>query len=350
MCFVPTRQSQHQQSMPCAFAGCRLDLKGEASGMSQPAAFDSWYANQLLGIQNDCFRMILQTYGKNPHCVFATVYLAKLLPGHILKTRRSDAWLAPFVIPSRRIVFCDVQKAGSSRWLRLLRWLAGSPDWDGNPHFLDSEGHPGGLRRLEHLPREEAVQIMRDPKWTKIAVVRDPLDRLRSAYLDRVVGATEPNEIFEKRLFAHYQSLASMSFSDFLARVELGMHFLENEDVHWQRQSRRCDLGKFLPLYHHVFIIPPDKSARAEVSDCVLEALAKTAPNPAEVRNFSMTSRASESLVAHRTDAESHSTYDEELCLKARQLYAEDYEVFQMQRPTCLATSPHVTWPSLPSL
>ncbi|CAE7249911.1 Chst8 [Symbiodinium natans] len=288
--------------------GCRLDLKGEASGMSQPAAFDSWYANQ------------------------------------------SDAWLAPFVIPSRRIVFCDVQKAGSSRWLRLLRWLAGSPDWDGNPHFLDSEGHPGGLRRLEHLPREEAVQIMRDPKWTKIAVVRDPLDRLRSAYLDRVVGATEPNEIFEKRLFAHYQSLASMSFSDFLARVELGMHFLENEDVHWQRQSRRCDLGKFLPLYHHVFIIPPDKSARAEVSDCVLEALAKTAPNPAEVRNFSMTSRASESLVAHRTDAESHSTYDEELCLKARQLYAEDYEVFQMQRPTCLATSPHVTWPSLPSL
>ncbi|CAE7258419.1 CHST8 [Symbiodinium natans] len=296
---------QHPPRVEPSGNTCRLDLKG--SPVQQTQGFDYWYANQ------------------------------------------SDAWLSPFVIPSHRLVFCYVPKCGTSRWQTFLRWLVGVQDWASNPHNRDANGYIGGLMQLKHLPRAEAIQIMLDPSWTKMAVVRDPLDRLRSAYLDKIAGGNDPNNThLTKDLFGlPYEAFNATNFPDFVTRVEFGMHHaLEHENPHWQRQSRTCDLGKFLPFYQHVFFMAPDKSMRAELSDCFIDAVAKTAPNPSAVRNFSF-GESAKALAEHRTDAKDHATYDEQLCQKARQLYAEDYELFRFPQPTCLRDAPHVTWPAL---
>ena len=153
---------------------------------------------------------------------------------------------------------------------------------------------------------------MQDPAWTKMAVVRDPLDRLRSAYLDKILSASDPqNHWLTENLFGlPFENFTSTSFSNFLSRVEVGMrHSLDHEDRHWQRQARLCDLGRFLPYYQHVFFLSPDKAKRAELSDCFLRALAKISPNPEEVMNFSFGDHSAHELVTHRTDADAHPTH-----------------------------------------
>ena len=187
---------QHPPRVEPSGNTCRLDLKG--SPVQQTQGFDYWYANQ------------------------------------------SDAWLSPFVIPSHRLVFCYVPKCGTSRWQTFLRWLVGVQDWASNPHNRDANGYIGGLMQLKHLPRAEAIQIMLDPSWTKMAVVRDPLDRLRSAYLDKIAGGNDPNNThLTKDLFGlPYEAFNATNFPDFVTRVEFGMHHaLEHENPHWQRQS-----------------------------------------------------------------------------------------------------------------
>ena len=95
---------------------------------------------------------------------------------------------APFVVTEHRLLFCKVAKVASSGWLRLLRRLSGDEGWRGNPYFIDKEhGWVAGVRQLAHLEHADALATLRDrANWTRIVVVRDPAERLLSAFLDKI--------------------------------------------------------------------------------------------------------------------------------------------------------------------
>ena len=164
--------------------------------------------------------------------------------------RRFDA---PFVVPAHQLVFCKVAKVASSGWLRLLRRMEGHADWQRNPYFLSHRHYVGGVRQMSHLSNAEALRVLRDrANWTRVVIVRDPAERLLSAYLDKIHGQRDTraqNAIYSKVLFGLApQEFANVTFGDFVERVEYGLaHGIV--DQHWSPLADNCDLRTWLPAY-----------------------------------------------------------------------------------------------------
>ena len=128
--------------------------------------------------------------------------------------QQAGRWLDAYVIPDAHLIFCQIHKVGSTKWLRLLRWLDGQ-DYNAFPHLWYGD-KPGNLTTLRHLGRKRALEMMFDPNWTKIVAIRDPLDRLRSAYFSKVARSSplspESAAVFARELNVSIEGLLTLSF------------------------------------------------------------------------------------------------------------------------------------------
>ena len=250
--------------------------------------------------------------------------------------RRFDA---PFVVPAHQLVFCKVAKVASSGWLRLLRRMEGHADWQRNPYFLSHRHYVGGVRQMSHLSNAEALRVLRDrANWTRVVIVRDPAERLLSAYLDKIHGQRDTraqNAIYSKVLFGLApQEFANVTFGDFVERVEYGLaHGIV--DQHWSPLADNCDLRTWLPAYDLVINMRKGDDM-SKLLDCVLNTVAQRSSNRpmlAGMRDtFNQTFAAAS---AHATKAEQQ-YYTPELLRRVMGMYAEDYALFGLPRPTHL--------------
>ena len=86
------------------------------------------------------------------------------------------------VLASHKLVFFPIPKVGCSVWKKLFRRMMGYKDWKTFPPHDDQTN---GLLYLADLNTTYATQLLNDPTWTKAVMVRDPKERLLSAYLDK---------------------------------------------------------------------------------------------------------------------------------------------------------------------
>ena len=89
------------------------------------------------------------------------------------------------VSPHHRLAYCPIEKAGESRFIRLIfRACTGrneADSYDSLKRAMD-EGRLPGMSALS-LPTQ--MQVIACADWIKVVVVRDPLERLLSGYLDK---------------------------------------------------------------------------------------------------------------------------------------------------------------------
>ena len=245
----------------------------------------------------------------------------------------------PFVVFEHRLLFCKIAKVASSGWLRLLRRMEGHASWAVNPYFMSPDGYVGGLRQMSHLSHAEALRVLRDSRnWTRIVIVRDPAERLLSAFLDKVHKPSESKtqiKIYSEELFGLPRSeFANVTFADFVERVAYGLtHSIV--DQHWSLLSDQCDLRNWLPAYDLVIKMRPGDGMN-EMLDCVLTAVARRSSNPTrltELRDtFNLTSRVASN---HATTTEKK-YYTPQLLQRVMAMYAEDYALFNLPMPTGL--------------
>ncbi|XP_072135180.1 carbohydrate sulfotransferase 8-like [Mobula birostris] len=151
-----------------------------------------------------------------------------------------------YVEDRHQLLYCEVPKAGCSNWKRVLMVLSGlasSP-----AHIEHQVAHYGNsLRRLDSFDRAGMAWRLRT--YTKALFVREPLERLVSAFRDKF---EQPNAyyhpVFGRAIIAHYrpnatrQALLSgsgVTFPEFVRylldpRRPLGL------DIHWERVGRLC--------------------------------------------------------------------------------------------------------------
>lgn len=256
--------------------------------------------------------------------------------------QHADEWLEPFVLPKYKLVFCKIPKVGSFGYLRILRWLSGHQDWERQPYFIENH-RVANLTQLKHLPGNEALNIMFDDTWTKIVVVRDPLDRLISAYSDQL-SRRRPDPPLLQALNLTKKTFQNVSFQDFVNRMQLSVTgHSELENPHWMRQARHCGLEHFHEQYQYMFYMPHDKAKHDKIIELILMTVAKRSPTALDVSAFP---RTAEKFEQGHPSNHSHATLYEGACQKIQRLYAGDYELFGMPRPKCLQYSPFVEWPT----
>ena len=246
---------------------------------------------------------------------------------------------APFVVPAHRLVFCKVAKVASSGWLRLLRRMEAHAGWQGTPYFRDKRNYVGGVRQMSHLSNTEALRVLRDrANWTRVVIVRDPAERLLSAWLDKIHGHRDSSyqlAVYSKELFGlAQQEFANVSFGDFVERVAYGLaHGIV--DQHWSPLADNCDLRTWLPAYDLVINMRKGDDMN-KLLDCVLDTVAQRSSNRAMLAGMRDTFNQTLAAASAHATKEEQKYYTPELLRRVMGMYAEDYALFGLPRPTHL--------------
>jgi len=148
-----------------------------------------------------------------------------------------------FIFPDAKLAFCGIPKAGITQWLQFLRFTFGAKDYQSNPHYKrDKEA-----LRFDSMRPEVQISILKDPSWTRAVFIREPAERLLSAYLDKV------------------QRQENITFPEFIeaiaatqdAKAAKGM--LKTINPHWRSQAFSCGLSHMMP--HFNFVASLDNAA-----------------------------------------------------------------------------------------
>lgn len=160
------------------------------------------------------------------------------------------------------LLYCEVPKAGCSNWKRVLMVLGGSATSIGDiPH--DAAHNANRLRRLDAYDRAGIAERLH--AYTKVLFVREPFERLVSAFRDKFES---PNSyyhpVFGRAIISKYRVNASsnalstgagVTFREFVQYL-LDVHRPVGMDIHWEPVSQLCNpcllrynfIGKFESL------------------------------------------------------------------------------------------------------
>jgi hypothetical protein len=162
-------------------------------------------------------------------------FVSTVEPHDYIYQRRWDA--APVVVESHKLVFFTVPKVGCTVWKQLFRRMMGFQNWKS---MLPHDPETNGLVYLSDYNTSRATEMMNDPTWTKALFIRDPKERLLSAYIDK---ATRDQGKELANICCQDGSCLSevQHFSDF---VKFSITTCK-DNPHWLPQTERID-RKFL--------------------------------------------------------------------------------------------------------
>ena len=165
---------------------------------------------------------------------------------------------APIVIESYKLVFFTTPKVASTEFKKFFRQIIGHPDFQMDGHPLPHAPTRNGLTYLYDYPPRLADRIMTDPSWTRAIFVREPKERLLSAFLDKgrknhyIQRHCCPREDKEDvvlftlldcgNIRKHYGPLTKNEDEAILSLADFAEHvYHECSDPHWNPQNERVE-------------------------------------------------------------------------------------------------------------
>ncbi|XP_051978821.1 carbohydrate sulfotransferase 8-like [Xyrauchen texanus] len=167
-----------------------------------------------------------------------------------------------FVEDTHKLLYCEVPKAGCSNWKRVLMVLQGLAPSTGE--IQHDEVHYGNhLKRLDSFDHKGIIKRLKT--YTKVLFLREPFERLVSAFRDKFES---PNSyyhpVFGKPIISRYRSNATqfalrtgagVTFKEFIQYL-LDVHRPVGMDIHWETVGQLCSpcllnydfIGKFETL------------------------------------------------------------------------------------------------------
>ncbi|XP_078399149.1 carbohydrate sulfotransferase 8-like [Cetorhinus maximus] len=238
-----------------------------------------------------------------------------------------------YVEEQYRLLYCEVPKAGCSNWKRVLMVLGG---WAGSTAQIQHKAaHYGNsLRRLDSFDREGMWLRLRT--YTKLLFVREPLERLVSAFRDKF---EQPNAyyhpVFGTAIIARYRPNATqeaLSTGSGVTFPEFVRYLLDSGrpvgmDIHWEPVSHLCS-----PCLVHYDFIGHFESLESE-ADSVLRLIG--APGNLTYPHFKdrhsweerTSPRISHQYLAQLSPSDRH---------RAFHFYQSDYAMFNYPKPAAI--------------
>lgn len=163
-----------------------------------------------------------------------------------------------YYIPKAKLIFCGVPKVGISEWIKFFRYVHGAGDYLSLPHYKEDRSD----FIATSLPRYKLEALFKDPTWTKAVFLRNPYDRLLSAYSDKIVRHGYTQSVFkigDKEAPKNERPI--LNFSDFVDLIadesSLGdcaepKGLKPCTDPHWRPQLMTCGLDHLLPQFDFI--------------------------------------------------------------------------------------------------
>ncbi|KAI1237893.1 hypothetical protein IHE44_0013985 [Lamprotornis superbus] len=147
-----------------------------------------------------------------------------------------------FVEHKHKFIYCEVPKVGCSNWKRTIFLLQSDFNAEASDIGHDNIHHTSLIKRLVSYP--PALQKEFLSNYTKVMFTRHPLERLVSAYRDKLLhsepfySTTVANEI--RAMFRkNKNSSEKVSFQEFVSFITAKPpHTL---DIHWKPMFLLCD-------------------------------------------------------------------------------------------------------------
>lgn len=180
--------------------------------------------------------------------------VARALPFH----QRWPA-LQVFVVDSRKLLYLPIAKNACTTLKTLCVELSDLPPAEKAEILHEVHGQTDGRRtglQLKDRSLAEVSEVLTAPGWMRFAVVRDPYERLVSAYVEKFVIRRERKGSITAPVVAAMQNAAhpgeadlakGISFAAFLEFVLSAEH--HTLDPHWRRQIDSFDAMACTHLY-----------------------------------------------------------------------------------------------------
>lgn len=164
-----------------------------------------------------------------------------------------------FVEDKYKLLYCQVPKAGCSNWKRTLMVLAGKAS---NTQSIkhDTVHYGQHLKKLDSFDQQGIMHRLQT--YTKVIFVREPLERMVSAYRDKFENPNNYyHSLFGKPIISKYRVNPSkaalktgngVTFKEFVQYL-LDVHRPVGMDIHWEQANQLCNpclidydfIGKF---------------------------------------------------------------------------------------------------------
>jgi Sulfotransferase family len=228
-----------------------------------------------------------------------------------------------FVLAKHQLVACSPPKSACQLVKRLLRYVNGADDWQrGEVH----DPNENGLKRLcVDVVGDNAWHVLRNPLWHRFIVVRDPLDRFISAYVDKAINFP----YIRRYTFFRRVDAAAVVSVDMV--VDWLNHFKSPRDAsideHFALQSTCCNARSPHVKFHVI-------RQRALNEELPRYLRAHTSMDAALVDRVEHVLTTRHEHPTNHTRVIDYLNVRPALLARIVDFYAEDYELFQLERPT----------------
>ncbi|XP_077050806.1 carbohydrate sulfotransferase 8 isoform X2 [Siphateles boraxobius] len=203
-----------------------------SSSSSSSSSSHSEISRRLSDVQESRRRIVREVCGKYRSNISRTI-----TPHHVSRI---------YVEDRHKLLYCEVPKAGCSNWKRVLMVLAGVANSTREINHV-SVHYDNHLKRLDSFDRQGISKRLET--YTKVLFVREPMERLVSAFRDKFES---PNSyyhpVFGKPIISKYRVNASQSalktgsgvtFREFIHYL-LDVHRPVGMDIHWEATNQLC--------------------------------------------------------------------------------------------------------------
>jgi len=196
------------------------------------------------------FLLFVSLHSFNVRLNSNSVEAVVLKKNDIIYQKRTDGRnFSPVVNEEYKVVFFMIAKDASSEWKRMFVRMTGSPNWCA--HWIHKP-EVNGLKHLNEYPIDQAQEMMTSPDWTRALFVRNPKDRVLSAFLDKVLKHGKDFKNHECRRYGkqgystQYCIDNHRDFGFFLKNITTTVM-----NVHWQPIYDKID-GKWWPYINFI--------------------------------------------------------------------------------------------------
>ena len=183
-----------------------------------------------------------------------------------------------YIIPEAKLVFCGIPKVGITNWLQFIRYVMGAHDYPSFPHgkpdlkaWKFDTLHPQKQQEIWNSQKKNNNTGNNTTAWTFAVFLRDPVERLLSAYLDKLSIGQRKIGVEAKRMGFTRETFSFETFIEYLSKDIIVSSSSSSRnptvncsaseslpglswctDPHWRPQSFSCGMSEQLSRFDFI--------------------------------------------------------------------------------------------------